>query len=600
MEHAKSVELMIADPTHSVYKHSRDIQWLIKTAHTCLEEGALTSASAVAEYVYAEICSTVQTETLLEAAYIVGCAFHKAGTTSGAGKWFYITISLINQLPISESSETQILTKNVLQYFDLVIDSKAYYVNVQHLKSYVELIISVSKWETERTAIKTFKSRNKTIDMAFKQGLLYSNKYEEFYVLLCRYYENLEDEKGVRDCHQTLLQKVHALLNDCYPHCDYLDIAVAYTTQWNRIYANCFLGLTLKHTVKSFKDFFVIYDTYMNLSFEGRELQAPQRILNRTLSYLVSIQDKETVLNFSVYFYAIHCFKERGRTEHAKQVEIIITDTAYQIFTASLDIQWLTETATILIENRALLAASKVTQSVYDILTRRRTHTRQPRHSIHTVVLNVVHTFGTAFFKAGDKTNAEKWLQKTVQLIDQEIQTNTSDYLRDLRFEVCQPLYHIDPHCRFVVNIKGLYITIQYYFKQMPLRTDQADDSVTRIACFTSPRKFLETVKNPPSFRNILRLLPFSSFFYTHDLETTCTNNIYTMYFKIVIFCGFMCFCILILLLLNISILLYVYYRLISCYCYIYLYFAYKVVQICIISIFDIIFYVIVTYSIIL
>ena len=459
IEHAKKVELTIADPTYSIYKHSRDVQWLIKAAHTCLEEGALTSASAVAEYVYTETRSTGKTETLVEAAYITGHAFHKAGKTNNAQKWFYITISLINQLPITKSSETHILTKNVLQYFDLIINSKTFYVSARHFKSFVELIISVSKWETERTAIKSFKSRNKTIDIAFKQGVLYSSVYEEFYVQFCLHYENLEDEKGVRDCHQALLHKVHALLNDCYPHCDYLDIAVAYTTQGNRIYANCFLGLTLKHTVKSVGEFFVIYDTYMNLSFESRELKGPQRILNRTLSYLVSIQDTEIVQNFSVYFYAIRCFKERGKTKHAKQVELIITDTVYHTFTVTMDIQWLTETATVLIENRALLAASNVTQSVYNILTRRPIYTRQPRHSIHAVVLNVVHTFGTAFFKAGDKINAEKWLQKTVQLIDQQIQTNTSDYLRDLRFEVCQPLYHTDPHCRFVVDAKGLYIT---------------------------------------------------------------------------------------------------------------------------------------------
>ena len=93
MEHAKKVQLMIADSTYSVYKHSHDIRWLITTAHKCLEEDALMSASAMAQYVYTEICSkSMQNETLLKAAHIAGYAFFKAGNEYNAQKWLQIEL----------------------------------------------------------------------------------------------------------------------------------------------------------------------------------------------------------------------------------------------------------------------------------------------------------------------------------------------------------------------------------------------------------------------------------------------------------------------------------------------------------------------------
>ena len=95
MEHAKKVEVTIVNPTYSVYKHSQDIKWLITTAHTCLEEGALHCASTLVQHAHGIISGpSVQNVTLVEAAYIAGNAFFKAGNKSSARKWLNITVSL--------------------------------------------------------------------------------------------------------------------------------------------------------------------------------------------------------------------------------------------------------------------------------------------------------------------------------------------------------------------------------------------------------------------------------------------------------------------------------------------------------------------------
>ena len=343
------------------------------------------------------------------------------------------------------------------------------------LETYAEVLIQAAKQEQllwADRAVELLSSRKARIDDGYENNHISDNTYIKFYNDLAQYYkENGEDEMSIK-CHIHLLKTVHNQLDHCYPNYDYFSISIAYDSVGDSENAFHFRKLSLEHQLSSLnrisqtKLFLDLYKDFSNESLGNNKSRAEyfsNWITKMGLVYLITANESQYMEE--VYYDAIDLFRAKNmeykiQLIQKKMMDVILyrcknTNKIYGCLPLML------EAMSKAFSRECYYLAIQLGEQSFESMGRViATSVNIDDHS--GIIARIV---GTSYYHIGNYSDANIWLNRALQLVNQELEANFTFKLRDERADICYDLVNSGYATRSCYGVLLTEFTIAFSVK---------------------------------------------------------------------------------------------------------------------------------------